>query len=192
MKILFLGYEESPVLDFLKTQGEVTSVPPKGEIPQVACDCLISYGYRRIVSHEVLARYPNRAVNLHISMLPWNKGADPNFWSWWNDTPKGVSIIEMVDKLDEGRIYAQKEVTFSDNETIFSSYWKLRREIEKLFIELWPTIWTITPKEQIGEGSYHTVADLVKLSEQFPNAGIDPKYKTDVPVAVYKKLRKQS
>lgn len=166
MKILFLGYEQSPVLDFLRTQGEVTNVSPTGEIPSVVCDCLVSYGYRKLVSHAVLGQYPNRAVNLHISLLPWNAGADPNFWSWWDNTPKGVSIIEMVDKLDAGRIYVQKEIIFSEDETLTSSYWKLRAEIENLFIETWATIWSITPQNQIGKESFHSVADLIALKDK--------------------------
>lgn len=159
MKYLFLGYKESPVLDFLRTQGEVVNVSPTGGIPDIQYDYLISYGYRRIVKPDVLARYPNRAVNLHISYLPWNKGADPNFWSWKENTPKGVSIIEMTDKLDEGRIYFQKEVTFGENETLATSYQKLRDEMDALFIEKWPLLWNTTPNPQNGKGSYHTVAD---------------------------------
>ncbi len=187
MKILFLGYEESPVLDFLRTQGEVTNVSPTGEIPNVTCDYLVSYGYRKIVSNSVLAQYPNRSVNLHISYLPWNKGADPNFWSWWDNTPKGVSIIEMTDKLDEGRIYAQREILFSDDETLASSYWKLRKEMENLFIETWPTLWTISPSEQVGEGSNHRVADLEALKERLRTAnGVEINW--DLPLSSFKEL----
>ncbi len=191
MKILFLGYEESPVLDFLKTQGEVVSVSPTGELPPVTCDYLVSYGYRKIVPHGVLAQYPNRAVNLHISMLPWNKGADPNFWSWWDNTPKGVSLIEMTDKLDEGRIYAQEEVAFGDDETLTSSYGKLRREMERLFIQTWPTLWTIVPREQTGTGSNHRVADLEALKEKIRTTkGVEITW--DMPVSSIQKLREQA
>jgi len=191
MKILFLGYEESPVLDFLKTQGEVISVSPTGELPPVTCDYLVSYGYRKIVPHEVLAHYPNRSVNLHISLLPWNKGADPNFWSWWDNTPKGVSLIEMTDKLDEGRIYAQEEVAFSDDETLTSSYGKLRQEMERLFIRTWPTLSTIVPREQTGAGSNHRVADLEALKEKIRTAnGVEITW--DMPVSSIQKLREHA
>ena len=187
MKILFLGYEKSSVLDFLRTQGDVTSVSPMGEIPTGACDCLVSYGYRRIVPHTVLEQYPHSAVNLHISLLPWNKGADPNFWSWWDNTKKGVSIIGMTDKLDEGDIYAQKEVAFSDEETLTSSYWKLRTEIERLFIESWPTLWTIPPQKQVGTGSNHRVSDLDTLKERLKAAsGVEIDW--DTPVSSFHKL----
>ena len=49
-------------------------------------------------------------VNLHISYLPWNRGAHPNFWSFFDATPTGVSI-HLIDKgIDTGPIIVQKKV----------------------------------------------------------------------------------
>ena len=36
---------------------------------------LVSYGYRHILRKNVLDLFPDRAVNLHIAYLPWNRGA---------------------------------------------------------------------------------------------------------------------
>ena len=45
-------------------------------------DFIVSYGYRHILSKNILDLLPNKIINLHISYLPYNRGADPNFWSF--------------------------------------------------------------------------------------------------------------
>lgn len=46
-------------------------------------------------------------MNLHISYLPWNKGADPNFWSCIDGTPAGVTLHHIDAGVDTGDIIAQ-------------------------------------------------------------------------------------
>jgi len=65
--------------------------------------------------------YPNEViescdltVNLHPSLLPFYKGSHCATWSIINNGPYGVSICEMVSKLDTGRVYAQKELAILD------------------------------------------------------------------------------
>ena len=71
---------------------------------------MVSYGYRKIVLADVIDKMAGEIINLHISYLPWNRGANPNFWSFIDDTPKGVTIHEMSADLDKGRILCQKEL----------------------------------------------------------------------------------
>ena len=58
----------------------------------------------------MLDRLPGAAINLHISLLPWNRGSDPNLWSFLDDTPKGVSIHHIDAGVDTGDVIAQREV----------------------------------------------------------------------------------
>jgi methionyl-tRNA formyltransferase len=101
------------------------------------------------------------AINLHISYLPWNRGADPNFWSFINDTPKGITIHYVDKNYDTGDIIAQKEIGFNDNETLRTSYNKLQIEIQILFKENWDSIKNGTCKriKQNGKGSLQRVND---------------------------------
>ncbi len=103
-------------------------------------DFLVSFGYRHIISEEVLNRFPRRAINLHISYLPWNRGADPNLWSFLEDSPKGVTIHYLDEGLDTGDILAQKEVKHAPKDTLQTSYDRLKSAIEKLFVSAWPDI----------------------------------------------------
>jgi methionyl-tRNA formyltransferase len=130
-------------------------------------DFLISYNYRYIIPEKVLKIFPPcRRINLHISLLPWNKGSHPNLWSFLEDTPKGVTIHILEPKLDSGPILIQKEV-FIDEEkhTLESSYNLLHKEIQELFKRHWEDIKNcrIKPKPQEGKGSKHTLKDFEKV-----------------------------
>jgi methionyl-tRNA formyltransferase len=124
---------------------------------------VISFGYRYILSKEVIERVKNPIINLHISLLPYNKGADPNFWSFFDDTPKGVSVHIVDEGVDTGPILIQKEIVFDEHEDDLElTYNRLIFEVQKLFIQSWDSILSgsITPKEQKGTGSYHSPKDF--------------------------------
>ena len=114
-------------------------------------DFIVSYGYQIIIKEPLLELFPGRVINLHISLLPWNRGSDPNLWSFLNDTPKGVTIHRIEKGVDTGDILAQREVVFDNNETLKTSYDKLTSNIEKLFAEVWP---------EIRAGNRETIAAL--------------------------------
>lgn len=129
-------------------------------------DFLISYNYRFIIKKEVLDLLPNRAINLHISLLPYNRGAHPNVWSFLEDTPKGVSI-HLIDKgLDTGDILVQKEIKFdADRDTLVSTYESLHQEIQELFKSNWSKIkkQQIKSKKQPNRGSTHATKEFDKI-----------------------------
>lgn len=126
-------------------------------------DLVISYNYRYIVKKEVIDYFGNKIINMHISYLPWNKGADPNIWSFIDNTPKGVTIHRLEEKCDSGKIILQKEIFFNEDiETLASSYIKLQNEIIDLFINNFDKIITgnYNLTEQKHGGSFHKTAEL--------------------------------
>ena len=145
-KILFLGPSDSPILQWLKKNNEnVFSTEKKITTEYVIenkFNFLISYGYRFILRKEILSLFTDKAINLHLSFLPYNRGADPNFWSFIDGTPKGVSIHFLDEGIDTGDIIVQKEVSFGlpEVETLSSSYNKLQKEIQNLFFQNWDSI----------------------------------------------------
>jgi len=172
MKILFLGPKDSAVRSFIES-FENDSVEwydqPLSEtfVEEIRPDFLVSHGYRHRVRPPVLKKFPRAAINLHISYLPWNRGADPNFWSFYDDTPKGVSIHLMDERIDTGEIIAQKHVDFIPPDTLATSYQKLQAKLLELFSEEWPKIKTgrfhSTP--QMGPGSRHWLSDRQALAD---------------------------
>jgi methionyl-tRNA formyltransferase len=128
-------------------------------------DWLVSYGYRYILREKVLEKFPRRAINLHIAYLPWNRGADPNLWSFLEDTPKGVTIHYMDPGIDTGEILAQREVTFGPDETLRTTYDKLTDAMVELFMEVWPEIRTGRRRSfvQPKGGTFHRIRDRAKV-----------------------------
>ncbi len=130
---------------------------------------LISFNYKHIVPVDVLDYMKGRVVNLHTSYLPYNKGAAPNFFSFYEDTPKGVTIHEMAAGLDEGAILLQKEVPMkAEEETFATSYDKLIEAMSELFFDNWKLIkkGEIAAVKQTGEGTYHTSKELAEIRKK--------------------------
>ena len=120
-------------------------------------DIIISYGYRNIIDKEVVDHFYGRILNLHVSFLPWNKGVFPNIWSIIDDTPKGVTIHMVDEGIDTGDIIFQRIVALSGDDTLSSSYWKLRESVENLFIDNWEKIKQLDfeRKKQEPDGTFH-------------------------------------
>lgn len=103
-------------------------------------DFIVAYGYRFIIREPVLSRYKGRLINLHIGYLPWNRGADPCFWSWFDGTYKGISIHHIDAGLDTGPVIARRILSPPNTMTLRECYEYLRTELENLFAEKWPSI----------------------------------------------------
>jgi len=164
MKLLYLGHPKNPIYSFLQTKGIVSQTQEKISFNVNQFDWVISYGYSHIIEQKIIDKVKNPIINLHISYLPFNRGADPNFWSWLENTPKGVTIHQIDKGIDTGNIFIQKEIIFTGNETLSSSYEILKKEIENLFIENFDNIIQgfIFPKKQNGKGTFHLKKDLNK------------------------------
>lgn len=106
---------------------------------------VISYNYAHIIPKKAIDFMHGKMLNIHISMLSWNRGSDPNSWSFIDNTPK-------VDEgFDTGDIICQKELIFDeDKETFFTSYKALSDVAMSLLIEHWNKILNvkITPVSQ--------------------------------------------
>lgn len=135
-------------------------------IDRYSPDLVISYNYQYIIKEDVINAMGGQIINMHISFLPWNRGASPNVWSFIDDTPKGVTIHRLEKGLDTGKIIVQRELFFDENvETLSTTYQKLNAEIVNLFMENWENIRTgnFSLMEQEGKGSYHRTADLERV-----------------------------
>ncbi len=167
MKILFLGNLDSPLILYLKKIGEQVIITDKqfdmAFLNKNSPEFLVSYNYKYIIKQEIIDFFKGKAINLHIAFLPWNKGSDPNFWSFIEGTPKGVSIHYLDAGVDTGPIIAQKEVIFFDEEkeTLRTTYDKLHIEIQALFIRHWQKMRTGICKGRIQPkgGTYHRRVD---------------------------------
>jgi len=177
LSILFLGYSENKIIDFLSKENDVVVWDAKVNSEFVSqFDYVISYGYTHILKEDIINSSKNGIINLHISYLPWNRGAHPNFWSFTDNTKKGVTIHYVDKGIDTGDIIFQKEIEFDIEEDTFEkTYNKLKKEIELLFIDNWKNIITKNyklTKQDINGGSFHLVKDLDKYSIETWNTKI--------------------
>jgi len=164
MKLLFLSeVKNKQIISFLSKRGKVDWTKEKLSIDNSShYDWIISYGYQHIISEQILDTSRNPIINLHISYLPFNRGAHPNFWSFKEKTPKGVTIHFLDKGIDTGPILIQKECTFNKKDTLATSYLKLESEIEKLFYVSFDKIIShdIMATPQTSQGTFHKKSDL--------------------------------
>ena len=124
-------------------------------------DLVITFNYRFVMKKNILKNLKRPAINLHISYLPYNKGCHPNFWSFVENTPKGVTIHEIEQGLDTGPIICQKKIFFDydkkKNDNFFKTNNILLFEIQKLFLNKINQILkqTYVAKKQKKKGNFH-------------------------------------
>lgn len=125
-------------------------------------DSIISFGYRKKIGRDILEK--SRCINLHISYLPWNRGAHPNFWSYWDDTPKGVTIHLMDEGIDTGNILIQELVELKG--TLRETHSQLESAILELFMknkDLVLSSYSGIPQDKKA-GSFHKKSDIEPLN----------------------------
>lgn len=191
MKILFLTSNNNTInlQNWLIEQKQdlvvLTDKIYKKDIKRITPDLVISYNYKYMISQDVIKEMNGNIINLHISYLPWNKGANPNIWSIIEDTPKGVTIHYVDEHLDTGKIIYQKEVCFKETDTLRNSYEKLQLEIQELFKKAFKQydLWKAKAKECKEEGTYHTTKDFNEIKPLISN--------WDMPLYEIKELYKK-
>ena len=177
-KILFLGYsaKETKIIDKIKENKNYQIFHSKKKIKLSdleSINFIISFGYRHLINREIL-KISKKIINLHISYLPYNKGAHSNFWSFAENTPSGVSIHKVDKGIDTGNIIYQKLLDFELNKnkkklTFRNTYSTLISEIENLFINNIKNILNneYDEFEQIGNGSYHNANELPAIMKSW-------------------------
>jgi methionyl-tRNA formyltransferase len=161
MKILFLSGNQSQALaDWLIQQGEDITYTENRisveDVHRLNPEIIVSYNYRHILGADILRAVDGRAINLHISYLPYNRGAAPNIWSFLEDTPKGVTIHYIDAGIDTGDIIVQKQVYLDEEkETLRSAYNILHQEIQSLFKDNWEKIKSSQLNRRPHEGGGH-------------------------------------
>ena len=190
MKILFLGpnkESQKKIINYLKhDNNQIININTNINFENIddSFDFLLSYGYRYKIKKEILEKIKIICLNLHISYLPWNKGADPNFWSFAENTPRGVSIHEINENIDDGPIIYRKKIAYKKSDTLFSSYNDLLASIESLFFDKWKYLKKNNYKKKIikEKGSFHSSRDIENYIN-FLHNGWDTKVKNIIGIA---------
>lgn len=93
-------------------------------------------GYMRVLSHEFLAAYPGRILNIHPSLLPAFPGLDAQQQALAAGVKWAGCTVHFVDeKLDGGPIIAQRKVPVRDDDTVGSLSERILAQEHELYPE---------------------------------------------------------
>lgn len=186
MNILFLGSPDNPLIPYLKKDFQVfDTVQPVSpqSIDNMNIGFVVSYGYRHILKKEFLDKLPGKMINCHIGYLPFNRGADPNFWSYMESTPSGVTCHLIDEGIDTGPVFFRDLCQKTYESTLRTTYGILQMNMVHEFKKHWPKIFSgemkpIPQSELEGgvPGTFHFSKDKFKWIE-----GIKDKY-LDMPI----------
>ena len=135
-------------------------------------DFIVSDRARFLIKKEIIDYLPKKIINLHPSFLPWNRGYHPNYWSIKEGTPHGVTLHFIDEDIDTGDIIAQTRLNYSEEDTLKTSYERLRRFMVELFRTCWPYVSEIKmvgTRQKRSEGTLHYKKDFDGEFEKLPN-----------------------
>ncbi len=107
-------------------------------------------------------------INLHFSLLPALRGADPVAAAIRNGLSQtGVSVFKISEGIDDGDIYVSKKIDIDSKETTYSLFEKLKPLGQTALLEALASIKNgVKPTPQQGEVSY--AAKTSKADYQIP------------------------
>ncbi len=181
MKIVLLGNKDTfHIATFIESMDDVVVCKDDKVsldlLKSESFDFIISYGYSFILKEDIIQAYKGKAINLHISYLPWNRGMSPNFWSFLEGTPKGVTIHYLDEGIDTGDIIIQWRIVFNDSETLRTSNAILHKAMVNMFKYHWLRIrdGKSFVRKQVGVGSYHTPKEMEAYQHLMPDSWDTP------------------
>lgn len=84
----------------------------------LAFDCIVTMAYGQLIPDGLLSLPKVGCLNLHGSILPSYRGAAPIQRAIMDDLKEtGVSLMEMVSKMDAGEVYDVAKVAIEPNDT---------------------------------------------------------------------------
>ena len=96
------------------------------ELKQLELDCIVTCAYGQFVPENILQLAKIRCINVHASLLPKYRGGAPIHKAIINgEKESGVSIMEMVKRMDAGGVCHVKKVDISEEDTMGSLHDKL-------------------------------------------------------------------
>ena len=76
------------------------------------------------------------ALNVHPSLLPKHRGADPLFWTYFHDDAEAVASVHWIgDKVDGGDLVSQTAIPMKRGEPVAELYDRLSRAAATLLAE---------------------------------------------------------
>src|SRR5215470_12861234 len=144
---------DAPILDIAREFGVTNTYLPPGRFrtrlePEIeeqlvkmlrdaGVELVVLAGFMRVLHEPMLKAFPRRIINIHPSLLPKFSGLE----AWKQalvagETLTGCTVHYVDEKIDHGRILAQRELTILPNDTAET----LHARIQNLEHELYPAV----------------------------------------------------
>ena len=112
------------LFDFAKQKGLRVLTDPPTDVGEP--DLIFSFYYRSMLPMSLLKKARLGAYNMHGSLLPKFRGRAPLNWAILKgETETGVTLHEMVEKPDAGRIVDQQTVPIGPDENAVEVFHKM-------------------------------------------------------------------
>lgn len=99
-------------------------------------DFFVVAGYGKLLPTSWLAFPKVAAINVHFSLLPKYRGANPAEWAiLLGETETGTTLIQMAEEFDTGAILSQEKITIEPEDTRETLYEKLYALGAKLAVD---------------------------------------------------------
>jgi methionyl-tRNA formyltransferase len=137
-------------------------------IAALKADIAVSIFFGYILRPAFISLPTAGCINLHPSLLPYNRGAHPNVWSIIDGTPAGVTLHYIDAGVDTGDIIAQREVPVEPVDTAETLYRRLERACIEVFTESWSLVRAGNApriKQSSCAGTCHRARDLECIDE---------------------------
>lgn len=106
------------------------------EIVSSGCNIAVLASYSEILSPEVVGCFEKGIVNVHPSLLPLYRGAEPIRWPIRRgETETGTTMMLVSSGLDRGNIISQKKLAIEPNDTYGSLTSKLVELSNSMVVE---------------------------------------------------------
>jgi len=180
MKVLYFTNEDiqdwEVIPGIIKRQGDTvmthTSRIDLDFIKNNNIEFIVSDRARYLIKKDVIDYLPRKIVNLHPSFLPWNRGYHPNYWAIKEGTPYGVTLHFIDEGIDTGAIIAQTRAFYSNEDTLRTTYDRLRNLMVSLFAACWLEVRLGKMAESFqnkDDGTLHYKRDFNEILESLPD-----------------------
>ncbi len=130
-------------------------------------DLIITLAYGQIVPQGVLDIPRLGCLNLHGSLLPKYRGAAPIQFALINgEKVTGMTLMEMIDKMDAGKMYAKKELPISDDDNSTSLFEKIGDVATELILEALPKYINGELEGEVQDESLVTFCPTIKPEQE--------------------------
>jgi methionyl-tRNA formyltransferase len=137
-----------------------------------AAELTVVVAYGKILPREFLEAPPQGCVNVHFSLLPKYRGAEPVNWAVVNgEEQTGVTTMQIVEELDAGPILLQKATKIGESETGSELMSRLAEMGAELISETLENLSEIEPKPQ--DNSQASFAPILRREDGLIDWSLD-------------------